>query len=91
LIQNFIGHILLLGLIPDKVRVKMEISSSSMANQLPGMTILKSANKQSELAGDLISKTVASMLTTQKVQASSEQVTVASSQSATGGIINTVA
>lgn len=69
----------------------MEISSRSMANQLSGLTILKSANKQSELAGELISKTVASMLATQKVQAPSEQVTAASAQPATGSIINTVA
>lgn len=69
----------------------MEISSRSMANQWPGLAIFKSANKQSELAGELISKTVASMLATQKVQASGEQVTVASPQSATGSIINTVA
>lgn len=69
----------------------MEISANTTANQFSSLYILKSANKQPELAGELISMTIASMQTMQTIQAVSEQVNSLPEHSASGRIVNTVA
>ena len=69
----------------------MQISPRSQANQLSSLSVLKSANQQPELAGELISKTIAGLLSTQSVQATPQTVSPSPVQSGVGTIINTVA
>lgn len=69
----------------------MHILPTSQANQLPSLSILKSANQQPELAGELISKTIAGLLSTQSVRATPQTVLPSPAQSSVGTIINTVA
>lgn len=69
----------------------MNISSSSQAHQMPSMSILKSANQQPELAGELISKTIAGLLSTQSVQIAPQTASPSPTQSGIGTMINTVA
>jgi hypothetical protein len=69
----------------------MKIASHSMATQATIMSILKSANQQPELAGELISKTVDSMLASQALQTPSQPVPPLLSQPGTGSLIDTFA
>jgi len=69
----------------------MNISSSSMASQSPNISILKAANQQPELAGDLISKTIAGLLSAQSAQTTPQSVLPTLAQSGIGSLINTVA
>ena len=69
----------------------MDISLSSRTNQLASMSILKSANQQTELAGELISKTIAGLASVQSVQATPQPVSPSPAQAGVGTIINTVA
>lgn len=69
----------------------MQIASNSLASQLPSMSILKSANRQPELAGELISKTIAGLATTQSIQATPQTAPPSLAQRGIGSIINTVA
>lgn len=69
----------------------MQIPPSSQANQLPSMSVLKSANQQPELAGALISKTIAGLLSAQSIQAAPQTVSPSSARPGVGTLINTVA
>lgn len=70
----------------------MEILSNATTSQVPILSILKSANKQPELAGELISKTVEGLVAGQTVRTMPNAITTASPpESVTGSIINTVA
>ncbi len=69
----------------------MHISPTSQANQLPSLSVLKSANQQPELAGELISKTIAGLLSAQSVQATPQTVSPSPAQSGASTLINTVA
>ena len=69
----------------------MHISPTSQANHLASLSVLKSANQQPELAGELISKTIASLLSVQSVQATPQTVSPLPAQSGAGTLINTVA
>lgn len=69
----------------------MRILPTSQATQLPSLSVLKSANQQPELAGELISKTIAGLLSPQSVQATPQTVSPSPAQSGVGTIINTVA
>ena len=69
----------------------MNISSSSTPNQFPNMSILKAANQQPELAGELISKTIAGLLSVQSAQTTAQSAQSSLAQSGIGSIINTVA
>ncbi|MDD2465223.1 MAG: hypothetical protein PHI97_14595 [Desulfobulbus sp.] len=69
----------------------MEISSSTMASQRAGLSILKSANQQPELAGDLISKTIAGLQNAQTTQDMTKSIDPASSPVQSGNTINIVA
>ena len=52
----------------------MQVASIAMAQQ-GSLSILKSANQQPQLAADLISKTIASMMQAQNVQSPAQPVT----------------
>ncbi len=69
----------------------MNISSNSRLNQFPNMSILKSANQQPELAGELISKTIAGLLSAQAAQTTPQSAQPSLAQSGIGNIVNTVA
>jgi hypothetical protein len=68
----------------------MQIQETSNSALSAGHSILKSANQQPELAGDLIAKTVAGISQTQTAQAP-VQSTDMSKITGTGKIINTTA
>lgn len=69
----------------------MHILPTSQATQLPSLSVLKSANQQPELAGELISKTIAGLLSAQSVQATPLIVSPSPAQSSVGTLIDTVA
>jgi len=70
----------------------MKIPSYATAGQIPSLSILKSANKQPELAGELISKTVEGLVSGQTGGTMVDSVATASPPaSVSGNIINTVA
>ena len=69
----------------------MRILPTSQATQLPSLSVLKSANQQPELAGELISKTIAGLLSVQSVQATPQTASPSPAQSGVGTFINTVA
>jgi hypothetical protein len=68
----------------------MQIPGTSNSVLSSGLSILKSANQQPELAGDLIAKTVAGISQTQTVQSSAQSVDM-SKITGTGKIINITA
>lgn len=78
-------------LIATKRGRAMHISPTSQANQLPSLSVLKSANQQPELAGELISKTIANLLSAQSVQATPQTASPSTAQSGASTLINTVA
>ncbi len=68
----------------------MQITDSSNPKMAFGGIVLRSANEQPQLAGELISKAIESMTLTQNVQLPAQPVT-ASGNIETGIIINTTA
>ncbi len=68
----------------------MQVAGISISTASAGMSILKSANEQPKLAGELISKTVEAMGNIQVGQTSSQPV-VAANTSTTGNNINIIA
>lgn len=66
----------------------MEISSSVLANQMSSLSILKSANQQPELAGELISKTIEGMSKPQLLQTTPQPVTPLPPEPVSGQVIN---
>ena len=68
----------------------MEITGISNSQSLRGVSVLKTANEQSRLAGELISKSVENMIQNQYTPASAQPVDV-SGITGTGKIINTTA
>ncbi len=69
----------------------MEISSSILASRQTNVSILKSANHQPELAGELISKTIESLVDIQATQTVHQPATASPLQSIIGQLINTIA
>jgi hypothetical protein len=67
----------------------MQVTGLSNANVLISGSVLRTANEQPQLAGELISKAVASMMQTQNVQTPAQPVAAAGLE--TGTIINTTA
>ncbi len=68
----------------------MQITGSSPSNVSFGGSVLRAANEQPQLAGELISRAVESMAQTQNVQSPAQPV-AASGKMATGTLINTTA
>ncbi len=68
----------------------MQISGTSATSSSVGLSILKSANQQPELAGDLIAKTLADMAQMQTGQSSAQPIDI-SEITGTGKIINITA
>ncbi len=68
----------------------METTGISGSKVFSGGSVLKTANEQPRLAGELISKTVEGMIQNQYAQASAQPVDV-SAITGTGKIINTTA
>lgn len=68
----------------------MQISGTSATSSSVGLSILKSANRQPELAGDLIAKTLAGMAQMQTGQSSVQPVDI-SKITGTGKLINITA
>jgi len=68
----------------------MQITSSTNVNSVANLSVLKSANEQPSLAGELISKTVEGLMQTQTPQSPPQSVPF-SAATGTGGIINTTA
>lgn len=64
----------------------MQITDSSNSNVFMSGSVLRAANKQPQLAGELISKAVESMVNIQSVQLPAQPV---SGKPETGTIINT--
>jgi len=68
----------------------MQIPRTNNSALPTDLSILKSANQQPELAGDLIAKTVASMSQTQTAQSPAQSIDM-SKITGTGKIINVTA
>jgi len=68
----------------------MQIPGKSNSALSAGLSILKSANQQPELAGDLIAKTVAGMSQMQTAQSQAQSIDM-SEITGTGKIINITA
>jgi len=68
----------------------MQITGIANLKELISGAVLRATNEQPQLAGDLISKTVAGLMQNQTVQSSGQPVPV-SGMPETGGIINTTA
>jgi hypothetical protein len=68
----------------------MQIAGSSTSAFPAGLSILKSASQQPELAGDLIAKTVEAMVQTQTAQSPAQAIDI-SKITGTGKIIDITA
>lgn len=68
----------------------VQITSSSNVNSAANLSLLKSANLQPTLAGELISKTVEGLMQAQSAQTPPQPV-LFSTATGTGGIIDTSA
>lgn len=68
----------------------MQIASVGNLTSSGSMSMLKSANEQPKLAGELISKTVEGMMQNQSVQSPAQHIDI-SEISGTGKIINITA
>jgi hypothetical protein len=68
----------------------MEISGISNVKYFNGVSVLKTANEQPRLAGELISKSIESMIQNQYTPTAGQSVDL-SSVTGTGKIINTTA
>lgn len=66
----------------------MELSSSILTKQLPGLSILQSANRQPELAGELIDRTMEGLRKLQPVPTTPKTAATPTMESATGQVIN---
>lgn len=67
----------------------MQTADISSSNFSPAVSILQTANKEPQLAGELISKTVENLMQTQLAQSSAQLLS--SPQTGVGIIINTTA
>ena len=68
----------------------MQIGNMSNSASSSGVSILKSANEQPKLAGELINRTVENMVQIQAAQSPSQRIDI-SEITGTGKIINTTA
>jgi hypothetical protein len=69
----------------------MEVTGMSGSQSFSALSVLKTANEQPRLAGELISKSVDAMMQNQSVARSSVQPVDVSGITGTGRIINTTA
>lgn len=68
----------------------MQIASAGSLTFLASMSMLKSANEQPQLAGELISRTVEAMMQIQSAQSPAQHIDI-SEISGTGKIVNITA